>query len=183
MRESSTRPAAWWPNSVQLAFFEDSRGTEDELLEAIRAAIPANTPRHAKPVGVDRLRTLGSRVITEDAFFGSRYNRQRRRFAPKPTSYTLPRPGTGGDFARAFTDPPYGHGKTSLQDLEAAFNELRDFILPAWHEAEIRDWASPQLVEVSEYFKAGMEWWGVFLFTIYVPSLGRLSAIAASASD
>jgi hypothetical protein len=39
------------------------------------------------------------------------------------------------------------------------------------------------LPEASKFFAAGMEWWGVFLFTINVPSIGRLTVIAGSTSD
>ena len=36
---------------------------------------------------------------------------------------------------------------------------------------------------VSDYFAAGMEWWGVFLFSVYVPALQRLTIIAGSSTD
>ena len=40
-----------------------------------------------------------------------------------------------------------------------------------------------RLAEVSDYFESGLEWWGVFLFSIYVPALRRLVIIAGSATD
>ncbi|MBN9467142.1 MAG: hypothetical protein J0J10_00035 [Bosea sp.] len=57
------------------------------------------------------------------------------------------------------------------------------FLFPPLQKAEITDWSSPKLPEVSDYFADGMEWWGVFLFTIYLPDLKRLTVIAASATD
>ncbi len=45
------------------------------------------------------------------------------------------------------------------------------------------DWSSPRLPEASRFFAAGMEWWGVFLFTIYVPQIRRLTVIAGSTAD
>jgi hypothetical protein len=63
------------------------------------------------------------------------------------------------------------------------FEKIRDFILPPLEGAEIFDWSSPQLPEVSDYFDPGMEWWGVFLFSIHVPAMTRLTVIAGSTSD
>jgi steroid 5-alpha reductase family enzyme len=67
--------------------------------------------------------------------------------------------------------------------VQAVFDEIRDFILPPAHQYEICDWSSPRLPEVSDYFTDGMEWWGVFLFSIYVPALKRLTIVAGSTTD
>lgn len=56
-------------------------------------------------------------------------------------------------------------------------------MLPRSDHCEILDWSNPKLVHVSDYFKAGMEWWGVFLFSIYAPTSRRLSIVMGSASD
>jgi hypothetical protein len=94
----------------------------------------------------------------------------------------IPDPGGGGQFAYAFSWTPYGlHAKP--REIQQLFDAITDFVLPPGADHEIWDWASPRLPEVSQYFEAGMDWWGVFLFTIYVPSLRRLTVIAGSTTD
>ena len=56
-------------------------------------------------------------------------------------------------------------------------------VLPPDLAQVILDWSHPRLPDASPYFAAGMEWWGVFLFTVHVPALGRLTGIAGSATD
>ena len=91
-------------------------------------------------------------------------------------------PGSGGQFAYAFSNPPYGL-RARGSEVQALFEEIRDFILPPDERSEILDWTSPRLPEVSAYFSMGIDWWGVFLFTIHVPATGRLTAIAGSTTD
>lgn len=67
--------------------------------------------------------------------------------------------------------------------MQTVFDGIMDFMLPPAHESAICDWCGPELPEVSDYFAAGMEWWGVFLFSIHVPAIRRLTIIAGSASD
>ncbi|MFT4074251.1 MAG: hypothetical protein QM647_01885 [Asticcacaulis sp.] len=90
--------------------------------------------------------------------------------------------GSGGQFAYAYLNPPYGlHG--SPAEIQKTFDSIRKLILPETHAVTILDWTSPSLDKVSSYFKAGKEWWGIFLFSIYVPDLQRLTIIAGSATD
>ena len=94
----------------------------------------------------------------------------------------LPEAGSGGELAFAFLHPPYDvHGEP--RDIQAIFDGIRAFLLPAHFEHRILDWSSPRLPEVSPWFGAGMEWWGVYLFTIYTPAAARLVVIAASETD
>jgi steroid 5-alpha reductase family enzyme len=67
--------------------------------------------------------------------------------------------------------------------VQTLFEEIRDFILPPALECEICDWSSPRLPEVSDYFADGMEWWGIFLFSVYIPALNRLTVVAGSTTD
>jgi hypothetical protein len=94
----------------------------------------------------------------------------------------IPNAGAGGQFAYAFMAPPYSLRGTP-NEVQSAFDQIREFILPAGETAVIRDWCSSDLVQVSDYFIPGLEWWGAFLFTIHIPATGRLSAIAGSTSD
>ena len=55
--------------------------------------------------------------------------------------------------------------------------------MPPNLEHEILDWTNPKLPEVSAFFASGMEWWGVFLFTVHVPETGLLTVICGSTTD
>ncbi|HEX8654378.1 MAG TPA: hypothetical protein VF693_04045 [Allosphingosinicella sp.] len=183
---------------LDFAIFEDADGGEEEILSAISAAYGFDT---------EKLRTLGSRQINDRAFFGDWYDRETgsliqrgswatadgRKLENPPLKTTegmqlvsgaapCPEAGSGGQFAYAFLSPPYPI-RARPREVQAAFEEIRDFILPPLHWHEILDWTSPRLGEVSDYFRMGMEWWGVFLFSIHVPALRRLTIIVGSATD
>ena len=97
-------------------------------------------------------------------------------------AFHIPEAGMGGQFAYAFSEPPYGL-QARPSEVQELFCAIRDFILPRGSEHEISHWSSPRLTEASDYFTAGMDWWGVFLFTVYLPTLRRLTAIAGSTTD
>lgn len=94
----------------------------------------------------------------------------------------IPPVASGGQFAYAFLDPPYGLRSTPLQ-THRMFEEIRDYILPPGRKHLIFDWTDPRLQEASPYFSMGMDWWGVFLLTVHVPDFKRMVVIAASTSD
>lgn len=100
----------------------------------------------------------------------------------KSSAGQIPDVGSGGQLAYAFSQPPYRLQASSSQ-IQAAFDQIKDFILPAMERCEIIDWSDPKLPEVSSYFNAGSEWWGVFLFSVYVPTSRKLSVILGSTSD
>jgi len=90
--------------------------------------------------------------------------------------------GAGGQFAYAYLNPPYGLTGSPAK-IQKTFDDIREAILPEGHAATILDWTSSSIDKVSNYFKAGKEWWGVFLFSIYIPDLQKLTIIAGSATD
>jgi hypothetical protein len=94
----------------------------------------------------------------------------------------IPEVGIGGQFAYAFSWTPYGL-RTNPEEVQELFDKITEFILPANLDHKILDWTKGDLSEVSPYFAAGMEWWGVFLFTIHVPEIQRLTVIAGSTTD
>jgi hypothetical protein len=96
--------------------------------------------------------------------------------------YPIPPIGGGGEFAYAFSWPPYGLRGRPME-IQRLFDEVRDYILPPGRAHLIFDWTDPRLQDASPYFLAGMDWWGVFLFTVHVPDFKRLVVIAASATD
>lgn len=168
--------------------FRDVAGDEASLLAAITHVLPGTD--------VPRLRALGWRVIDDAAFFGSWADPLTRRLTPQRTIITTPEQGgritaigwgsseagTGGDFALAFQEPPMGL-MARQYEVQRLFSDVTQFVLPIGSTSEIGDWASPQLPEVHPYFIAGMEWWGVYLFTIYLPETRQLTVILASTTD
>lgn len=88
----------------------------------------------------------------------------------------------GGQFAYAFSQPPYGLQATP-GEIQALFSKVCDVILPPWLDSEILDWGSPALTDVSDYFLAGAEWWGAFLFTVRIPAHQSMTVILGSATD
>ncbi len=97
-------------------------------------------------------------------------------------SSPVPALWAGGQFAYAFSQPPYGLQATP-NEIQALFRKVCDVILPPWLDSEIIDWCSPELAGVSDYFLAGAEWWGAFLFTVRVPVHQRMTIILGSATD
>lgn len=181
-------------------FFEDAAGD----MASLRAAI-AQTLEDLGDVERDQLRFQHGRPSASKDFFGDWYDVERRRLvmrgsvtlddgrrlenpdfavadAVRSGGFPLPDPGAGGNFAYAFAWPPYGL-KLPGAEIQSLFKAVVTVILPEWHEHEIRDWAHPQLPSLSEYFRDGMEWWGVFLFTIHTRALNRTTVIAGSATD
>lgn len=207
MRRIEHLPAAFqrfesFGGALDFAAFENAGGTEQDVLEAIPAALC-----HRKTLDIGRLRALGYRRITPTVFFGAWYNPasgallKRGHYTTRDgrdlvdPSYDvyersdvaagggrIPDVGSGGNYAYAFCNTPYGL-TAKAEVVQQAFNDITAFMMPAGHDAVIWDWSNPALSEVSDYFDAGMEWWGVFLFSIYVPELRRLTIIAGSTTD
>lgn len=183
---------------VEYAIFDDADGDPDTAFEAICASVPIDDR--------EALRATGFRKIDDATFFGEWYDpatgallligqytfEDGRAYTNAPLrdleglrvvngGSPIPPAGGGGEYAYAFTRPPYGmRGRAETQHL---FEKINHFILPEGVEHEILDWSSPELPKASPYFEAGMEWWGVFLFTIYVPDYRRLTIAYASTTD
>ncbi|PJR17072.1 hypothetical protein [Sinorhizobium meliloti] len=185
---------------LDFAVFENAGGTEEEVLSAVPQAL-----RHFHRFDAGKLRSLGSRRITEKAFFGDwydpdsgnllrlgRYKTADGRQLTDPVLSSLDGvkimsggsscPETGGQFAYAFSSPPYPLDARP-GEVQAVFEEIRDFILPPHRASEILDWSDMRLPEVSDYFDDGAEWWGAFLFSVHIPSMRRLTIIAGSTTD
>ncbi len=185
---------------LDFAVFENAGGTAEEVLSAIPQAL-----RHFHRYDAGKLRALGSRRITEKAFFGDWYDpdsgnllrlgRYKTADGSQLTDPVLSSldgvkiisgasacPETGGQFAYAFSSPPYPLDARP-GEVQAVFEEIRDFILPPHRASEILDWSDMRLPEVSDYFDDGAEWWGVFLFSVHIPSMRRLTIIAGSTTD
>jgi hypothetical protein len=94
----------------------------------------------------------------------------------------LPEPGSGGQFAYAFSQPPYGL-QADYREIQRLFDSVLACLFEEGVQTEITDWSSPELVRLSSYFSHGLDWWGVFLFTLFTPANGTLTLISASTSD
>lgn len=187
---------------LDFAVFDDADGTTDAEIAAIGAALgnPADFDHEA-------LRTLDRRAINRAEFLGDRFDMTKgkliKRGSWRPTegkeltdppldildtvkigsgASGIPVPGAGGEFARAFSQPPYSL-RAKPSEVQALFDAIHDFLLPRQEPYRIHDWISTGLPQVSSYFQAGADWWGVFLFTIHHPSQRRLIAIAGSTTD
>ena len=174
--------------------------------DAARAAI-SQTLTKIGPVNTVEFAALSGRPISEAGLWGDAYDPAdgslirrgdfrlldgRRLIDPKLSALkgaievsavsSLEAPGTGGQLAQAFIDPPYGLS-ASPDKIQAAFDGIKAVILPAGCDSVILDWTTPRLEKVSSFFAAGMEWWGVYLFTVSVPARQQITVIAASATD
>jgi hypothetical protein len=93
-----------------------------------------------------------------------------------------PEPGSGGQFGYAFSQPPYGL-QADYAEIQRIFDLVIEYLFEKGVHTDVTDWSSPELVKLSSYFSHGLDWWGVFLFTLFSPANGRLTVISASTSD
>lgn len=188
--------------ALEFALFDDADGTPEQIVEAVRQALPS-----CASFSGERLLQLGCRPIHQTRFFGSYLGNDGRDLIRRGTwrtadgqqftdatfrqlaglrvtsgGHSPPDPGEGGNFALGFAFPVHGPGGDPLE-WQYLFDSIRTVLLPPATPAEIRDWASPHLDEVSDYFAAGLEWWGVYLFSIYLPDWRQLAIVLGSSTD
>lgn len=187
---------------LDFGVFDETDGTEAEIIEAVGATLGK-----VRRFDGERLIELGGRAIFEPALLGDWFDVEsgtlikrgdwrtadgRELQNPKLTSLggvkimsgasPIPEIGAGGQLAFAFTCPPYSL-RAKPPEVQDLFDAIIAFLLPRGLQHEIRDWSRPALVEVSDYFEAGAEWWGIYLYTIRTPELRRLTVIAGSTTD
>ncbi|WP_338525112.1 hypothetical protein NUH87_05565 [Pseudomonas batumici] len=110
-------------------------------------------------------------------------------------SMTLSPRLSGSTLFNAFRDPPYGIRLAEEAALELfkewlallGFDVRDDIVVLNWVDGlqTDRDRAEGILGPTpwSNYFEAGLEWWGVWCLTIWNPRRRTLSALVASATD
>lgn len=183
--------------ALQFTVFDDADGDVEEAVGAICTVIDG--------ADGEALRNLGFRELDDAQFYGDWFDSktdsllklgnwrgaQGELVNPRLRDLDslklsggawIPEAGAGGQFAYAFANTPYGL-KATPTEVQELFDKIRHVILPPNVQHIIRDWASPDLVKVSPLFEQGMEWWGVFLFTIYVPDWRRHTVIVGSTTD
>src|SRR5262249_12690195 len=146
-----------------------------------------------------KLRALGCRRIDDHGFYGNWYDTETKSLLrlgtytmqdgrtltpPRPRDLedvqiaqgcsAIPGPGGGGHFAYGSLWTPHVL-QACPTEIQPLFDAIQQFVIPPNLDHEILDWSNPRLPEASAYFTAGMEWWGVFLFTVYVPAIQRLT--------
>ncbi|MGE8415089.1 MAG: hypothetical protein ACN6QY_22275 [Pseudomonas sp.] len=98
---------------------------------------------------------------------------------------------------RAFYDPPYGpEFPGGVEQARLVFGQwLQVLGLDPGEQPQVIDWVGnlelewlepevgPHWLPWSEYFDAGLEWWGVWCLTVWNPERRTLSVLAASATD
>jgi hypothetical protein len=87
-----------------------------------------------------------------------------------------------GQYAYAFSCPPYRLEGPSAK-IQRLFKASTELLLGRGEKIEIFDWSGGDLTRVHPVFKAGMEWWGVFLFTIFKPDDDSMIVISGSTTD
>jgi hypothetical protein len=82
-------------------------------------------------------------------------------------------------YAYAFSRPPYGLGLPNVE-TDALFHTLSHCLFGGLSEdLEIWRWET----HWTNYFEAGREWWGEYLWTVHRPGSGRVVVIAGSSTD
>lgn len=171
---------------VHYSFFAEAEGNDAALEEAI---VQHRAHYLAVKFGTGVLEpavvpTLPRRRIDRRTFFGEFYDMDRdallelgagttddgRRHADpsydelgrahiKSWRRHVPDAGSGGNYAYAFAQPTYPLAIPRLE-VQALFRRINALILPGGSGEIITDWSSRRLGELSEYFRAGLDYWG-----------------------
>lgn len=128
----------------------------------------------------ERAGALMGKRISDREFLGPGYDCDRKELAERQ-SYSEP-----AGYAYAFSDPPYTlydyaeKKRVSLREATELFHAINKEVLGRISsESVIFEWP----VDWSNYFDAGQEWWGSFLWTFANPGTHRIIVLAASTTD
>lgn len=195
--------------AVHYSFFEDAAGSDRDLEGAVfwHCAKVLAQEYGLGRIEPEVLPSLPRKRIDRRTFFGDWYDMARDvliyrgngivddgRELHDPTYDELgrsaiklwrgycPNVGTGGNYAYAFSQPPYA-GQMARLEVQDMFRRINAFILPEDGGEIITDFSSTDLDDFCEHFESGMAYWGVFLFTIFIPATRRLIVISASTSN
>ena len=133
------------------------------------------------------------RAATQNPLLPLSFHPQAARSAPLDTHFIQPaaslrscRDYTQAEFDpqnwfvrlyRAFNEPPYGLGSLPEADRRALW---ADFCENSYNHNGRAQYSRHPL---SNYFDAGLEWWGIWCLTIHHPRRQTVAALAASATD
>ena len=121
------------------------------------------------------------RRITATEFLGPYFDQEKRSLImpdSKSSTGDLDNFITHG-YADAFSDPPHSlHG--ALDELNALFHAMNEALFGGLDvTSDIYQWS----VDWCNYFDAGREWWGAFLWTVHDADQNTLVGVAASTTD
>ncbi|MBN72410.1 MAG: hypothetical protein CME32_24400 [Gimesia sp.] len=152
-----------------------------------RITIDEDAARSLRPVQISWVEFLGARYDHErnglivrgkgdflNSFFFYTDPAKKRNIIPsEEIDY-----GIGTGFAYAFSSPPYSI-QLSADDLGELFDKFLNFIICGSSDSIIYQWPT----NWSNYFEAGDEWWGSFLWSVSNPDNNQIVVIAASTTD
>lgn len=86
-----------------------------------------------------------------------------------------------GEFAYAFCQPAYGLTMTPYK-IHETYLAITSEVAPR-DQCRILSWQKEEILDADPWLKAGDDWWGVFVFSVYNKNTGQLFGIAASDTD
>jgi hypothetical protein len=82
-------------------------------------------------------------------------------------------------YVRAFVDPPYGLLVTP-EEAQRIYDVLNEHLFGGFRDdLDVLSWSN----DWSNWFDAGLEWWGAFWWTIHNRTRGLIAVVTASATD
>lgn len=186
--------AGMWPQLVEylekggamhFSFHEvgsDGISTPQDAIERHFATLPLFDFGPLFRVTFDRaaLEKIEPTVLSKATFLGRNYDAVSGRISEGMPHH---RPGAPvGEFVAAFVSPPH-RVSMPIAELQALFDQLVECLSLDDPLTVILDWASQQLAQISDYYDAGFEWWGAFLWTVEASDKSRIAVISASATD
>lgn len=86
-----------------------------------------------------------------------------------------------GEFAYAFCQPAYGLSMKPFE-IHETYSAITSEVTPR-NQCRIFSWQKEEILDADPWLKAGIDWWGVFVFSVYNKNSGQLFGIAASDTD
>lgn len=86
-----------------------------------------------------------------------------------------------GEFAYAFCRPAYGLTMKPFK-IHETYLAITSEVTPR-DQCRILSWQKKEILAADPWLKAGVDWWGVFVFSVYNKNTGQLFGIAASDTD
>jgi hypothetical protein len=152
---------------------------------AVKASKEQNVPIEkifVLKIDFERAKAIQGKKITYQDFFGPKYDFQQKQFFDRDAWMGTDCVG----YAHAFSDPPYTlHDdaqmkRISMQEATELFHRINQEVLGGiTPQSIIYEWP----VDWSNFFDAGKEWWGSFLWTFANPGTHRIVVLAASTTD
>ncbi len=130
---------------------------------------------HNNPVSLETFQGV-MRGLTEVFDSPSKYLNARMKALADKGSFSLPK---SDGYLWAFCEPPYSL-QLAPEEAQRIFDTINAHLFTGFaDDLEIRRWSD----DWSNYFLAGLEWWGAFWWTVYNRTKGQIIVVAASETD